>query len=74
MSDHDAARDMAACRRLLRDGSRSFFAASLLLPRAVREPACALYAFCRIADDLVDDSASTVASSAGRRRLRRPAA
>ncbi|WP_162910227.1 phytoene/squalene synthase family protein [Azohydromonas sediminis] len=48
--------DLAACRELMRGGSRSFFAASLLLPRAVREPACALYAFCRIADDEIDAS------------------
>ncbi len=46
--------DLAACRRLLRHGSRSFFAASLLLPGTVRDPACALYAFCRLADDAVD--------------------
>jgi phytoene synthase len=47
-------RDLAACRTLLRHGSKSFFAASLLLPRHVREPATALYAFCRVADDAVD--------------------
>ena len=35
-------------------GSRTFLAASYLLPRAVRDPACALYAFCRQADDEVD--------------------
>ncbi len=46
--------DLAACRDLLRGGSRSFFAASLLLPRWVHEPATALYAFCRVADDLID--------------------
>ena len=46
--------DLAACRELLRGGSRSFFAASLLLPRRVHEPATALYAFCRVADDLID--------------------
>jgi 15-cis-phytoene synthase len=46
--------DLAACRLLLRNGSKSFFAASLLLPRHVREPATALYAFCRVADDAVD--------------------
>jgi len=46
--------DYAACRALLRDGSRTFHAASFLLPRHVREPACALYAFCRVADDAVD--------------------
>ena len=46
--------DIAACRALLREGSYTFFAASLLLPRAVRDPASALYAFCRLADDAVD--------------------
>lgn len=46
--------DIAACREMLRVGSHSFFAASLLLPREVREPASALYAFCRLADDAVD--------------------
>ena len=48
------AADFAACRALLRDGSRTFLAASLLLPRRVREPAAALYAFCRLADDAID--------------------
>ena len=46
--------DLAACRTLLRGGSRSFHAASLLLPQRVAEPACALYAFCRLADDAID--------------------
>ncbi|WP_127996383.1 phytoene/squalene synthase family protein [Piscinibacter defluvii] len=46
--------DLAACRAQLANGSRTFLAASLLLPRAVRGPACALYAFCRLADDAVD--------------------
>ena len=47
--------DIAACREMLRIGSHSFFAASLILPKEVREPASALYAFCRLADDAVDD-------------------
>ena len=46
--------DFVACRALLRDGSRSFLAASLLLPRRICEPAAALYAFCRMADDAID--------------------
>jgi phytoene synthase len=46
--------DIAACRAMLRANSRTFFMASLLLPHGVRDPACALYAFCRIADDEVD--------------------
>lgn len=49
-----AAADVAACRAMLSENSRTFFAASLLLPRDVREPATALYAFCRLADDAVD--------------------
>lgn len=48
--------DLAACRDLLRRGSQSFHAASLILPRRVRDPATALYAFCRVADDAVDQS------------------
>ncbi len=48
--------DLEQCRVLMRGGSRSFFAASLLLPRVVRDPACALYAFCRLADDAIDGS------------------
>jgi 15-cis-phytoene synthase len=46
--------DLAVCRDLLCGGSRSFYAASLLLPRSVYEPATALYAFCRVADDAID--------------------
>ena len=46
--------DMAACRALLKGGSRTFNAASKVLPRRVAEPAIALYAFCRLADDAVD--------------------
>lgn len=48
--------DMRRCHRLLRNGSRSFFAASWLLPEAYRSPIIALYAFCRIADDAIDES------------------
>ena len=46
--------DIAACRAMLRAGSRSFDAAARLLPRSVRDPAIALYAFCRVADDTID--------------------
>lgn len=50
-----AERDMEACRAAIRTGSLSFHAASRLLPTAVRDPALALYAFCRLADDAVDE-------------------
>ncbi|MCO4053654.1 MAG: phytoene/squalene synthase family protein [Bosea sp.] len=56
--DRAHAADIEACRELLRLGSKSFHAASLLLPRSVRDPATALYAFCRVADDAVDESAA----------------
>ena len=46
--------DMSECRRLLSHGSKSFYIASHFLPRSLRESASGLYAFCRIADDLVD--------------------
>lgn len=48
------AADSAACQTAIRAGSKSFHAAGLLLPQSVREPAHGLYAFCRLADDLVD--------------------
>ncbi len=47
-------RDLAHCRTSIRHGSLSFYAASRLLPASVRDPALALYAFCRLADDAVD--------------------
>ena len=53
--------DNRACRALLRGGSRTFYAASFLLPREVREPASALYAFCRLADDEVDQQGDRAA-------------
>ena len=46
--------DVLACRQILRQGSRSFHAASLLLPHRVGDAASALYAFCRLADNAVD--------------------
>lgn len=64
----DAAQaDLDACRATLREGSYTFFAASLILPRAVREPASALYAFCRMADDEVDNGADKAAAVASLR-------
>ncbi len=48
-------RDLEHCRNVIRTGSLSFHAASKLLPKSVRDPALALYAFCRLADDEVDE-------------------
>ncbi len=46
--------DLEHCREAIRHGSLSFHTASKLLPAKVRDPALALYAFCRLADDAVD--------------------
>jgi phytoene synthase len=48
--------DRAACREWIRAHSKSFYLSSLLLPAAVREGSWALYAFCRRADDAVDQA------------------
>jgi 15-cis-phytoene synthase len=48
--------DMALCRQMIRQGSKSFHLASLLLPSRYREQARCLYGFCRMADDLVDQA------------------
>ena len=53
-SRHATSADYQACADLLRQGSKSFHLASKVLPQRVREPASALYAFCRVADDAVD--------------------
>jgi phytoene synthase len=48
----------------LRGGSRTFFAASLALPKSVRKPASGLYAFCRMADDAIDHGTDRAAALA----------
>ncbi|MBS0558516.1 MAG: phytoene/squalene synthase family protein [Proteobacteria bacterium] len=47
--------DLAACRAAIRTGSRSFHIASRLLPERVRGASISLYAFCRLADDTLDE-------------------
>ena len=64
--------DFQACQALMRGGSKTFFAASRLLPGRVRGPAIALYAFCRVADDAIDFSGDrVVALTELNERLRR---
>ena len=54
--------DQQSCRDLLKHGSRSFYAASLLLPQPYRDAAVSLYAFCRLADDAIDLSEAPLAA------------
>ena len=67
-----SASDHRECRALIRTGSRSFFAASRLLPAHMRRPAFGLYAFCRLSDDVVDlEGGSAPALARLRQRLAR---
>lgn len=64
-----SAGDLAVCQSLLANGSRSFSIASWLLPTRVREPTAAFYAFCRVADDLVDEGEPMRGVDSLRRRI-----
>ena len=48
----------AYCESVTAQHSRSFHLASSLLPRAKRKAVRALYAFCRVTDDIVDQSSA----------------
>lgn len=56
--------------QILRAGSKTFHLASRLLPNRVRRPTLVLYAFCRGADDGVDDATSRSAARAAVDALR----
>ncbi|MDJ0612846.1 MAG: phytoene/squalene synthase family protein, partial [Rhizobiaceae bacterium] len=58
---------ISECRRIIREGSKSFYFASLMLPAQVRMAATALYAFCRVTDDIADDGGATSESIAALR-------
>jgi phytoene synthase len=60
------AADARECARVVRDHARTFHYASWLLPPAKRQAANALYAFCRVADDMVDAAAVAGAASTAR--------
>ena len=56
MIDAAPATDAAHCATIVRTHARTFTLASYLLPVEKRRAAYALYAFCRVADDLVDQA------------------
>lgn len=61
---------LAECRAIIKEGSKSFYLASLLLPSKVRLAATALYAFCRVSDDIADEpNADLVVVQKLRKRL-----
>lgn len=59
------AADHAACAEVLRRSGSSFALPIRLLPEAKRRGTTALYAFCRVADDLVDDAPDAATATAG---------
>lgn len=59
------AADHAACEAALRAAGSSFALPIRLLPAAKRRGTTALYAFCRRADDIVDDAGDPVAARRG---------
>jgi phytoene synthase len=63
------AQDLEACQAILSKGSKSFVAASRMLPKRLRHDTAALYAFCRVSDDAVDlgqDPQAAIAQLCGR--------
>ncbi len=46
--------DLARCRAVVQASGSNFYYAFYLLPRAKRDALCAVYAFCRAADDIAD--------------------
>lgn len=59
-----------ACRRITMKASSTFFLASLLFDADTRRDLWALYAFCRIADDIADESKVNRTATAKRADLR----
>ena len=56
MTARNTTADALHCERIVREHARTFALASRLLPAGKRRAAYALYAFCRVADDLVDSA------------------
>lgn len=56
--------DAMECERITRTHARTFSLASRLLPAPKRRAAFALYAFCRVADDLVDRAETSSSGNA----------
>lgn len=79
---HDAARGASApglalapavtsARALMRNKGRTFWLASRLLPGGLLDEVAVVYAFCRVADDAVDEAGSEAMARAASQRLAR---
>lgn len=63
----DGAADARLCAAVVRAHARTFSLASYFLPPPKRRAAFALYAFCRVADDMVDGADPNDTSATGQR-------
>ena len=63
----ELARGYAECTRLTRAYGTTYYWGALLLPRASRRHVHAVYALCRLADDIVDAPGATLGDSASTR-------
>ncbi|WP_238388556.1 squalene synthase HpnC [Roseimaritima ulvae] len=59
-----------ACRRLAKSHYENFLVGTLFIPRAIRQDFFNLYAYCRTADDLADESPSPEAALTALRQWR----
>lgn len=53
------------CRRVTKQASKTFYWGSLFLPPPKRQAVWAIYALCRIVDDIVDESPDPISSNPG---------
>lgn len=58
----------AAARAICRRHARSFYFASVFLPRAKRDAAYSVYAFCRMIDDAIDNDDPSIENASGLRQ------
>jgi len=65
----ELARSQAYCQQLARRAAGNFYYAFWLLPPVQRRGMCALYAFLRVTDDLVDDESTGATVEERRKRL-----
>lgn len=61
---------VAECHAVMRRHAKSFTRAARFLPARLRDPVAVLYAFCRIADDAVDEAPSPALAQAASDTLR----
>ncbi len=61
--------DFEVCREITRRHAKSFYFASHVLPREKRLDAYAVYAFCRLADNIVDEAAQSSSADAVARSI-----